>query len=484
MHAEGQPQAGLSGKARWTSWGLALVPAAMLFALLARRVWDVDIFWQLKLGELTIRNHGPLHHEPFAALHLQDSLPAVAWLGQVVMASVRLLGGWSLLRLFDALCWLGGFWAAAAACRVRGATLGAVILAIELTFMVALPTASIRPQSFAVLCFGLLLGLQRLELRSLIAILLGAPLLVLWQNLHPSVSVGALAMGAVALPRWLRWLRDRSVAVPIAPTLLAAIGCAAMFATPDGLSIIAISKSNALSSMAIHASEWMPLWIPANRINAIPVLGLALIGLWMTARHRDRVDAGELAVALVLFVLTLNTYRFVLFWAVSMVPVLARAATPRHGAEDVSPLPRGAIVAPVLLVALIGPILLPTRFMPTIPLAAIERLKQEHVRGTVYGDFPFGGAIIDSGYPAWRVAYDGRYYRYSDDEWKYNGGIENGFVPLVDIVRKWHPAAFILDAHHNAPLAGDLARSRKWRRIYARGGIVVYVPNARRSNRP
>lgn len=457
------------------SWLLAFVPSAMLLALLLRRVWDVDIFWQLKLGELILARHGPIRTEPFAALHLGEPLSSISWLGQAVMAEVRLLGGWGLLRVFDALCWLGGFWAPAAACHKRGAPLRAVMLALALAFFAALPTASIRPQSFAVLCFGLLLALQHLKLRPLATIALGGALLVLWQNLHPSVSVGIVAMTALAVPGWLHRLRGRTAAVPWMPTVLALIGCAAVFATPDGASVLEVSARNAEASMAIGASEWLPLWIPANHVNAIPIVGVALLAARLVLRHRKRFDAGELAVALVLLVMTLTAYRFVLFWAVSMVPVIARAAASPQAPGEREFLPRGAIVVPVLLVAALGPLLLPTRFVPSIPLAAIDRLKREHLHGTVYGDFPFGGAIIDGGYPAWRVAYDGRYYRYSSDEWKYNGGIENGYVPLVDIVRKWRPVAFVLNASHNAPIAGELARSRNWQRIYTRDGMVVYV---------
>ncbi|WP_245656593.1 hypothetical protein [Novosphingobium naphthalenivorans] len=469
---EDQPRSELGGAPRY-SWLFALVPAAMLLALLARRVWDVDIFWQLKLGELILARHGPVDTEPFSALHLGEPLTTICWLGQAVMAQVRLLGGWGFLRVFDALCWLGGLWAPAAACRARGAKLDAIMLALLLAFFTAFHVASIRPQSFAVLCFGLLLALRRLEPGLLWTVILGTPLLVLWQNLHPSVSVGVVAMGASAVPGWLGWLRDRKAGAPWAPTVLVLIGCAAIFATPDGLSVLEISARNAESSMAIGASEWLPLWFPANRINAMPIAVTALSTLLLVLRHRDRTDAGELMAALALLLLTVTAYRFVLFWAAAMVPVIARAASDRG---EPARLPRWAIAGPVVLVALLGPVLLPTRFVPSIPLDALARLRQENLRGTVYGDFPFGGAIIDRGYPAWRVAYDGRYYRYSSDEWKYNGGIENGFVPLVDVVRKWRPVAFVLNANHNAPLAQDLARSRKWRRIYAREGIVVYVP--------
>src|SRR3984957_13457230 len=127
---------------------LALVPAAILLVLLLRQVWDVDIFWQLKLGELILERGGPLPGVPFAALQIGEPLPAVAWAGQAAMALARRIGGWDFLRVFDAACWLRGLGPFAAACRLRGAPLLAVAIALSLAFLAALPTASIRPQSF------------------------------------------------------------------------------------------------------------------------------------------------------------------------------------------------------------------------------------------------------------------------------------------------------------------------------------------------
>ena len=457
----------------------ALVPAAMLVVLLLRRVWDVDIFWQLKLGEIILAHGGPISREPFAAMHLGEPLPAVGWLAQASMAFVRSVGGWDALRVYDALCWLGGFWAVAVACRMRGASRVAVAAALVLAFIAALPTASVRPQSYASLCFGLLLALQRLDQRPGVSLLLGVPLLVLWQNLHPSVGIGALALGIQTALGAFVWWRDRSQPLPLVSATLTLAAIVAIFATPDGFSILAISAANAEMSLAIGASEWRPLWIEGNWANAAPVLITAATSLYLLLRARERVAARELLLALALFVLTATAYRFVLFWAVAMVPVLARVMTSPESELDRGG-PRWLAVAAVVLVAAIMPIAAPTRFSPSLPLGAIAHLQRENVRGTIYADFPYGGPVIDAGWPQWRVAYDGRYYRYPREEWRYNGGIENGYVPLVDVIAKWHPAAFLIQEDHNAPLAGELARSRQWRKVY-RGpdGVVVYVPRVR-----
>ena len=433
----------------------------------------------MKLGELILAHGGPIALEPFSAKHLSDPLPALGWLGQAIMAAVRLEGGWDVLRAFDALCWSSGFFAIAMACRWRGASAGGVAIAIILAVIAALPTASIRPQSFALLCFGLLLALLRLDPRPAIKLAFGVPLLLLWQNLHPSVSLAGLALGCHALAGWWCWWRDGKSAAPWAETALAVFAGLAMFATPDGWSILAISAANADMSVAIGVSEWLPLWHPGNWTNAMAMLALVLTGILFVWRAgSERIDLGEGLLALALAGATMFAYRFAAFWAPAMIPVisrsLTRAASP-PGREKAGRLGIGA--ACVIAVLGLSPRIIPTHFDATLPVSAVAALKKQDVRGTVYADFPYGGILIDAGWPRWKVAYDGRYYRYERDEWRYNGGIETGIVPLRDVVHKWHPAAFLLNRHHNAPLARSLARSPDWRLVFRDAQTVVYVPH-------
>ena len=145
----------------------------LLGALLLRPIHDVDIFWQLKLGELVLDHGALVTTEPFAASHLGEPLAQLAWLGQIVLAAVRRIGGWPSLQLFDALLWLGGFCAAGWAVRRSMAAPAGVVAAVMLAFPFALPYSSLRPQSFAVLGFGLLIALLTAQLRWQAKLLLG-----------------------------------------------------------------------------------------------------------------------------------------------------------------------------------------------------------------------------------------------------------------------------------------------------------------------
>jgi hypothetical protein len=465
---------------RLAAFGLALMPAAMLMLLMTRKVWDVDVFWQLKLGELILANGGPIAREPFSASHLSDPLPAVAWLGQAAMAGVRLLGGWDALRLFDALCWLGGFWAAAWAARRQGAGALGLILGMGLALIAALPAASVRPQSLAALCFGLLLALPRTRLSLSAKVLAGAVLLTFWQNLHPSVSVAALALAAGAGGGWLARWRGRETSMPVAETLLAAFAALAVFLTPDGISVMAVSLRNAEASRAMAVSEWLPLWAPVNRTLAVPVLVVAALAARFAMRGWKQVDPRDAAMALALLLLTVTAYRFVLFWAIALVPLVASSfARPDRGPL---PVPRWAAPLAVGVASLAALAVLPTRFHETVPVEAVARLRDQTaaggVRGTIYADFGFGGPIIDVGYPDWNVAYDGRYYRYTPAEWAFNAGVESGRIPLSEVERRFHPAAFVLSQRRNRPLIEALKGDPRWRMLAEEGAVSVFVPCA------
>lgn len=445
----------------------------MLCVLLLRSVWDVDIFWQLRLGELILDAKRPIATEPFSATHWGEPLAALAWLGQAVFALVRRIGGWTGLRLFDALCWCGGFWLVAAAARRAGASAGSLAIALSLAFVAALPAASIRPQSFGALSFGALLALLKLRLPTWQTVALAVPLLVLWQNLHPSVSIGAVALGAHAAGGWAAWLRDRSAPPPWAATILAPLALAAIFATPDGAKVLAVSARNAQASMAVGASEWLPLWTAGNHLNALPIVVVTLVAWRAARRASERRDWSDLAVMLVLLVMTVTAYRFVLFWAMATIPVIATPSGTR-GADAAM---RAVAVIALALVATLTPLVRPTFFSDNLPLAAVARLRATNVRGTIFTEPEFAGVLIDAGHPRWRVSLDGRYYRYTDEEWGRYGEILAGTFRLRQIERLYRPAAFVLRPSHTTALCNELDRPGSgWRRIWIDDGAAVWVP--------
>ena len=455
---------------------VVLVPALLLALLLLRPVFDTDIFWQLKLGELILAARHPITTEPFAVTHLGEPLPAVAWLAQALMAAVRLAWGWTGLRVFDALLWLGGFIAAGEAARRRGADPLAIAMALALGFALALPAASIRPQSFAGLGFGLLLLLLHAPSSMPRKATIGAILLVLWQNLHPSVSLATVILAATAAAGWigarLRWWSFDARA----PALLAAIAAAAMFTTPDGFSIMAISARNASASVANGASEWFPVWAAGNRGFVPSFAGIALIAIVIAWRGRARIGPLDFMPALILLVLGAGAVRFVFFLGIALIPPLALALMPGIERTKFSRRTSLLTVAALAAAAALTCTIRPTRFSEAIPRQCLAALKATGVRGTIYAHSGWGGPAIDVGFPAWRVAYDGRYYRYSAAEWARYHATSAGKVRLDWLERTYRPAAYLLKPGRDEGLIAQLRASpANWRTLNVTPGCSAFV---------
>ncbi|WP_206049268.1 hypothetical protein [Novosphingobium sp. PC22D] len=457
---------------------------ALVLLIYLRPVSDSDIFWQLRLGELIVSRGGLVDREPFSQLHLGEPLSHVAWGGQVIMASVRGLFGWSGLKLFDALCWTGGFAAVGLACRRLGAPAPSIAFAWLAGMVAALPMAMLRPQSLAALCFGLLLALRMLPLRTGPKITLGCLLLAIWQNLHPSVAVAAIAMGAAAATGWLVFWRDRTRAAPLAETAFALFAAASVLLTPDGLAIFATSAKNAELAVMVGVSEWLPAIAPLNRLVAVPVLLITALAARLLWPRRRALDLTSLAIAAALLLMTVAAYRFVLFYAIALVPPLAAtrlfAEQPAAGPEAATqPRDKRAVALAGIACAIVAALavaLFPPSFSNHIPFKAMEKLRETGASGTIFADSAQGGALIDTGYPEWRVAMDGRFYRYSRAEWKDMMAIRAGRLGLAYVEQRYRPSALVLWRARQAPLIAEISRKPgHWRQIWSDAGFVVFA---------
>ena len=448
----------------------------LLGALLLRPIHDVDIFWQLKLGELVLDHGALVTTEPFAASHLGEPLAQLAWLGQIVLAAVRRIGGWPSLQLFDALLWLGGFCAAGWAVRRSMAAPAGVVAAVMLAFPFALPYSSLRPQSFAVLGFGLLIALLTAQLRWQAKLLLGAVLLVLWQNLHPSVAVALVYLGVRAGWGWLMLMARRRDQPPWLDSALAMCAALAVFATPMGTDLIAIAAHNAAASTAMLVDEWQSVWSPANTRLLPTLIPVPLLFLSLLVMLRDKLDWEWLLPSLALLAASALAVRFSPFWAISAIPVLAPLLTrqtepdPAAGRECAGAA-IGLGLAAVLALAFHQP-----RFAEWLPLKGVAALQAEQVHGTVFAELPWGGPLIDGGYPDWQVALDGRYYVYSDAELATARTVGAEPSALLQIERIWAPSALLLDPEVSGNLIHQLrGQPHAWREIQTGDFSVAFV---------
>lgn len=407
--------------------------------------------------------------EPFAASHLGEPLVPMSALAQVLLAAVRRWAGWRGVQVMDALCWTGGFLAAGLAARRRGASPAGVAIAPFVCLAIALPFSGLRPQSFAVLCFGLLVLLlaQDCPLRRLLPA--AAVLLVVWQNLHPSVSIAVVWLGARAGIGWLLRFAGKRTVLPWAETALTVIAALAMFATPAGVDILAVSVSNAAMSAFMGATEWLSPFDPGSRAFLPQLLVLNGLALALLVWRRRAVRLEDALSALVFLALGMVSARFLLFWALAaVVPLAGRDGDGKADAREWLLFPAGLLVALVVAMAK-GPVAMP----PNYPASGLASLRAAGVQGSIYATFGFGGAAIDAG---WQVALDGRYYRYDKAEWAEVKAIRDGRVDLAALQARFHPSAWLVDVSLEPALVEALRRDPHWRQVQSDGVSAAFVP--------
>jgi len=464
---------------------LLAVFGLMAFFLQFRPNYDVDVFWQVKLGQLMLERQELVRHDPFTSTHAGEPVPSIAWLSQVAYALIYQLGSWRLLHQFSAVVFAGALWLAALSVRRRETSTAASVLGLSLGTLVVIPHCEIRPHGFAALAFAVLLWVAQAKMRTWKKLILAVVVLVVWQNMHPSVVLAAVLLAAWAVCGWLRWWRDRRVGMPRLPTVLALLAAVSTVATPAGVEVFADSARNSEISRSLSISEWMPLWHPRAWEAGAKTVWLALVvSLVLLIRARKRARLEELAALVVLAAASMAFYRMSLFFAVAMVPVWSRwihAAWPdAPGAtapdRPVGRLAASALIAAVLSGALFGPRLLGLSPLDRrLPLAAAEQLRELGVRGVIYNYREWGGPLIFTGYPDWKVTIDGRLYLFPPEEWHRYAAVAGGGIPLMQVEQQYRPDAFFLRPSYHQGLIELLRASDRWEEIESGEEAAVFV---------
>jgi hypothetical protein len=274
------------------------------------------------------------------------------WLGQLALYGLFALGALRLVLVAHVVLSVGTFaLAVVAARRLGGSPRATAFVALAGFVPLASTITELRTQVVGSLFFLLTLWLLLVESRAPSRrILLVFPVLVLWANIHGSVTLGAafcvLAALAYAweqrrLPATRRaegwWLRPWAFA----------LGCVCcVFASPYGLSLIGYYDHTLLNrSFGKFVTEWRPITFSGQNL---PVFILAGVGLWLLGRERARVSLFEQAAFVLAAAAAFSASRNVGWLALVALLVLPRTVDMKarpSAAGRISPVALGLAVA-------------------------------------------------------------------------------------------------------------------------------------------
>lgn len=266
-----------------------------------------DTWWHLRAGQDIWRTHAVSLVETYSYTAAGRLLPNYEWLTQAVFYALYRAGGMPLLT---ATCAAAIVFAWALSWRLAEGSFEVKLVALLASLATSTMSWALRPQVFSMALLMMTIWLLTTNRERWLPVVV-----FVWANLHGSVALGLVVVGAVLVARTIR---ERRVPVPL---LLSAVGCAAATCvTPLGFRYWPEILTSLERSRANDLIEWrMPglgpqLWPFWAMAAAIPAAAIAF------RRRLDFRTTTLLASALVLLPLAVRTLR--------NVPMFMLVATP------------------------------------------------------------------------------------------------------------------------------------------------------------
>ena len=335
--------------------------------------FSVDSWLELVAGRAVWQTGIP-HHETLTVIAQGAQWVDQQWLSQLASYAIFLLGGLGLLGIVNVGLFAGAAAGSILASRRLGAPFRSVLIALPLCILMIAPAREVRTQEFAMPLFVALVYLLARDSRNPSRrVYWCLPILVLWANLHGTVTLGAMLVALRGLT--VAWERRGALVHSLAawrrPAVLILGAPLAILLTPYGLGIVSYYRATLLGSTLRHAvSEWQP-------ITTVPVVAAGLfivagVAIWSFGRDRTRTTSWERIALLVLAAGSISVMRNVLFFGLFALivlplslPLRADGASVRTGGR------RGAVNATIAGIAVLA-LLLTTVATLLRPAAGIE----------------------------------------------------------------------------------------------------------------
>jgi hypothetical protein len=378
-----------------------------------------DSYLALVAGRI-IAAHGIPHHDYLTVMAHGVRWIDQQWLAQLLMYGLVWLGGLQLLSVTYVLVTGCAFALAILAARRLGGRDVHVLGMLPLgTFFYLATAITIRTQGFAYPLFVAVVWLLASQTRcpSRRAYLV-FPLLVLWANLHGSVTLGvgiAVVYGLCVLAggyasNGVRGLSSRrGITFVLGPPLT-------LLATPYGTSIVHYYRATLLNgAFAKLVTEWQP--VTAYTLLAVPLLLLIGGTIWTLGRSGRRTPPFEQIVLALLAFAAIDAVRNITWFGLAVVILLPSTITVLRPVAVVRPrrtrlnltLAIGALslTALAVIVTLARPAAWFRSTYPRTAVAIVRRLVAADPSTKIFADIRFSDWLVwNDPALAGHVAYD------------------------------------------------------------------------------
>jgi hypothetical protein len=470
----------------------AFAPALAFIATAGNHAYLYDFWHHLARGRAMIETGEIVNRDLFTCTIAGQPIQDIGWLAQVFYYRVYSWGGLGLLQLINSLLVALAIGVIVHIVSRQTGSMGIAAVAGTFAFLGAWQSLTLRPQTFSLVLFVILYDLLLLaEDRS--SWLLAVPLiLALWVNLHGAFVAGLiLVAGFTAGVTWAAWpdgLRSPRV---WCWWLCALAAGAATLASPYGWGVYHFVSQTATAATSRPITEWLPpspdLWV-----GKFWIMSLALVVISLAARPRPA--ARDVILILAFLPLAASSVRMVVWWAIVITPLLARALA---GFKPVTtPVEAPGKAPAACFAAIIGLALLSVpgldRFNPLLPAARrapsntdqsldgiVSYMREHEAPGAIFSRFEWGAFLNYHLGPGFPVFMDGRIDAYPARVWEEYSAITAARPAWLGVLDRYDINYLVLDSsyHGDSGLLDAVVASGRWRKAYKAGEAVLFVRN-------
>lgn len=448
-----------------------------LFALNFLAPTDPDFWWHLRTGQLIADTGAVPQQDVFSYTALGQPWVAHEWLAELIMYGLYSCGGYVADVAFFSLVMTLAYFVIYRLLRRLGIdktlTMGIVVWTVIVRWALWPP----RPQLFTFLLFAIYLyALFSYKRFGQARLWLLPPLMALWVNLHAGYVIGLFLIALFFVGELLNRLTRRPAA-DLRPLFLAGVASAlAALINPNTYVAWLYPFSYAGSGNA--SMRFIAEWQSPDFHSYVFLPFAVAIALLMLAGSPGRLDFTCSLLVLAFTLMSLQSVRHIVLFALTTAPILALRLEERNVSIS-RPVKAGSRLMPLvnllllvavpalLLVVVLSSPVSQVHATPSVkgyPAGGVAYLREHRPAGNLFNTYGWGGYLIYSLYPEYRVFIDGRADVYGDELMEEYAQVSHVGARWREVLDRYQVAIALVEKA--APEAVLLESQPDWRLVY------------------
>lgn len=461
---------------------------------------DADTGWHIRIGEFILDNFSIPRFDIFS--YVTPPLPWITpdWLSELSMALIHQTLGMSGVVIFFAFMISLLYYLLF---RIIRQQKGNIIFDVFIILMVMISSMFhwlARPYIFSLLLFlASYFILERFQSNGKNYLYFLPPIMLLWTNLHGAFITGFVLEGIYLFCNMVTFFfsRDAKREEYRKKTKilgLTTLACAlTSLINPFGYDVFLYTfKVTSNQYIMSNISEFLP---PNFRdLSIMPFKYLLLIVIATLSLTRKRLEFHELLLILLFTAMSLYAVRNILSFVIVVAPILSRHSNLivdqlndkfvnflKKRSENITRVDASAwgciwVFPLILTAAIVMSYRLEFRFdEKEKPVAAVEFLKREFIKGNMFNNDEFGDYIIYSAYPKYKVFIHGKMDWRAEEKLKDYIKITRFEQGWQDIIKKYEINWIIFGT--DSALSRFLKERDDWKLIYTDKVASIFVRN-------